>query len=345
MMEFTFEQSPWDLAVAPLQQGDKLSAFDCLDLLAEMSAEEAEEALLALEEKGIALDISMMPPDAGNVETAVRLRYEQQWVQGGGKPEKLEESDPLRLYLEELSAIPACGDVAVLARQYTQGNDEVAPQLVNLCLSRVIQQAFAMTGRGVLLMDLIQEGSLGLWQGILNYAEGDFETHIQWWIEQYMHKLVFLQARSGDVGERIRQGMTDYRDADQQLLAELGRNPTLEEIAEAIHVTPQEAETFRTMLEQARLRRQVDMAREPKEPTADDAQAVENTAYFQTRQRIAAMLSALTEQEAKLLTLRFGLEGGLPQTPEQTGQALGLTPDEVIQMETAALLKLRQQEE
>ena len=345
MMEFVFEQSSWDLAIAPLQRGDKLSALDCFDLLADMSAEEAEAALLDLEEKGVELDISMLPTDLGAGETALRLRYEQQWVKAGSVPQKLEEHDPLRLYLEELAAIPACGDVAVLARQYAQGQDEVAPQLVNLCLSHVTEQAFAMTGRGVLLMDLIQEGSLGLWQGILNYTEGDFESHARWWVAQYMNKLVFLQARSGDIGEKIRQGMTDYRDADQQLLAELGRNPTLEEIAEAIHVTVQEAETFRTMLEQARLRRQVDMARQPKEQTADDAQAVENTAYFQTRQRITAMLSALTEQEAKLLTLRFGLEGGLPQTPEQTGQVLGMTPDEVIQMEAAALVKLRQQEE
>ena len=72
---------------------------------------------------------------------------------------------------------------------------------------------------------------------------------------------------------------------------------------------------------------------------------MENTAYFQTRQRIAEMLGALTEQEAKLLTLRFGLEGGLPQTPEQTGRQLGMTPDEVIELESVALQKLRQQEE
>ena len=265
MMEFTFEQSPWDLTVASLKRGDSLSAVRCLSLLEDMSEEEAEEALLALEEKGVSLDISQLPKDTGSGETAVRLRYEQQLAMSGRVLESLEENDPLRLYLEELSAIPAAGDVAVLAKRYADGDDSVAPQLVNLCLSHVTERAFSMTGRGVLLMDLIQEGSLGLWQGILNYTDGDFESHVIWWIGQYLHKTVFLQARSGEIGEKIRQGMKDFRDADQRLLMELGRNPTLEEIAQAIHVTAEEAASFGAMLNQARLRQQVEQARAPKE--------------------------------------------------------------------------------
>ena len=185
--------------------------------------------------------------------------------------------------------------------------------------------------------------AVGLWQGILNYTDGDYIAHICWWIDQYLAKAVLIQAHTGGALEKMRQGMADYRDADQQLLGELGRNPTLEEIAQAIHVTVEEAATYGAVLSQARAKEQIEQLRQPKEVTPDDEQAVENTAYFQTRQRIVEMLSTLTEQETKLLSLRFGLEGDTPKTPEQVGGLLGMTADEVIQQEAAALLKLRQQ--
>ncbi len=344
MMEFTFEQTPWELTVSALKPGDSLSAARCLALLEDDSQEDAEDALLILEERGITLDISDLPIDGGSGEAAVRLRQEQQLARSGNLPAGLEENDPLRLYLEELAAMPNM-DKAELIQRYLSGDESVAAQLVDGYLPLVVERACAMTGRGVLLMDLIQEGSLGLWQGILNYTQGDFETHILWWIDQYLNKTALLQAHCGEVGEKLRRGMADYRDADRQLLADLGRNPTLEEIAAAIHVTPEDAAVYATMLNQARVRRQADELMTPKPKTDDDEQAVENTAYFQTRQRILSMLSALTEQESKLLTLRFGLEGGLPMDPAQAGTALGLTSDEVIEIETAALEKLRQQEQ
>ena len=205
----------------------------------------------------------------------------------------------------------------------------------------MVELACRHTGRGVLLLDLVQEGSLGLWQGILCYAGGDFESHRDWWIRQYLAKAVTLQARAGGVGQKLRAGMEDYRDVDQKLLSELGRNPTLEEIAEAMHITPEDAQVYADMLNMARSRQQVDAAREEKEPEPEDEQAVENTAYFQSRQRIMELLSALSEPEAKLLSLRFGLEGGLPLSPEETGKKLNMTAQEVVRMEAAALAKLR----
>jgi RNA polymerase primary sigma factor len=135
--------------------------------------------------------------------------------------------------------------------------------------------------------------------------------------------------------------MEDYRDVDQRLLSELGRNPTLEEIAEAMHVTVQEAATYADMVSAARKRKKVEQDREEPEPTPDDEQAVEDTAYFQMRQRVAELLGGLAEEDVTLLTLRFGLEGGLPLSPEETGRKLGLTPEEVVAREAAALAKMR----
>lgn len=345
MMEYTFEQSPWELTLSQLTLGSNISGLRCLELLEELSEEEAQDALLGLEEKGIRLDISDLPPCSASGDMAVRLRWEQQLVASGQLPGSLEENDPLRLYLEEIACIPAAGDERVLADAYLQGDDSAIQMLVNLNLSQVVKRSCDYAGRGVLLLDLIQEGSLGLWQGILHYTGGDFASHIVWWIEQYLAKAVLLQAHAGGIGGKLRQGMEDYRDADQRLLTELGRNPTLEEIAQAIHVSPEEAATYRDVLQQANVRQQIDRSRQPKEPEPEEDQAVENTAYFQARQRILDMLSTLTEKEAKLLTLRFGLEGGVPQSPEQTGQAMHMTPEEVVAMEAAALGKLRQQGE
>ena len=343
MMEFTFEASPWEQALEALQPGETINLLTLLSYLEEEDEDTVVEALDMLEEKGVALGIDDLPnlPTGGNM--ALRLREEKQLVESGRLLTGLPENDPLRLYLEELAATPAAGDTELLAQQYLDGDENAAQKLVTLSLSRVVELASALAGKNVLLLDLIQEGSMGLWQGILNYAGGSFDAHRDWWICQYLHRAVFMQARSGEMGQKLRQGMEDYRDVDQKLLAELGRNPTLEEIAQAMHVETEEAEVYSNMLTMAQTRRQVDDAMEEKEPEPEEEQAVEDTAYFQMRQRIGELLSVLPAEDAELLTLRFGLEGGMPLTPEETGRKLGLTPQEVVMKEANALAKLRQQ--
>lgn len=344
-MEFTFEESAWEKALNGRNPGDKISVLELLPLLEEEDEDGVLEALEKLEEKGITLDISDLPnlPTGGNM--ALRLREEAQLVQTGNLMGGLDKTDPLRLYLEELAATPASGDIGQLSRRYLEGSEDAAQQLVNLSLSRVVELATELAGKNVLLLDLIQEGSMGLWQSILNYAGGAFEPHRDWWIRQYLHRAIFLQARSGEMGQKLRQGMEDYRDMDQKLLADLGRNPTMEEIAEAMHVSPEEAAVYAGMLAMARSRQQVDavMEDQSKEEAPEDTQAVEDTAYFQMRQRITELLSTLSGDEANLLTLRFGLEGGLPLSPEEAGKKLGLTPQEVVEREANALAKLRNQ--
>jgi RNA polymerase primary sigma factor len=157
-----------------------------------------------------------------------------------------------------------------------------------------------------------------------------------------MAKAVTLQARSGGVGQKMRTALEDYRAVDERLLAELGRNPTLEEIAEELHMKVEEAAAVRKMLDDARLLAQVRKPQEEEEEKSEEEDlAVEDTALFQSRQRIADMLSGLDSQDQKLLALRFGLEGGKPLTPEDTGRILDLTPEEVVAREGAALAKLR----
>lgn len=341
MNEFVFEPAPWEQALEAMISGGTVSAARFLTLMEGEEEAAVEEALLHLEAEKVLLDVEDLPKAHGAGEAAVRLRREEQLVSAGKLMESLEDTDPLRLYLEELAQIPACGDVEHLAQRLLAGDKSVVEQLTALMLSRVLDRACQMVGRGVLLQDLIQEGSLGLWEGILSYRGGDIEAHCDWYIHSGIARLVTLQARSGGVGQKLRQAMEDYRAVDERLLGELGRNPTLEEIGEALHMTAEETAVVAKMLESARILAQAKKVPEPEEEKAEEQQAVEDTAYFQMRQRIQELLSELDDMDAKLLTLRFGLEGGLPMDPAQTGAKLGMTAEEVVTMEAAALGRLR----
>ena len=334
-LEFSFEPDPWETFRMSLTMGDTVSASQILTLLEGEDGQALEDALQELETACVKLDISDLPKSGGTGDTALRLKQEAQLVQEGLNPKALEPNDPLRLYLEEVAAVPVCGDEQLLAE--TGDNPEA---LTNLGLWRVIELAQDYVGYGVLLMDLIQEGSLGLWQAIGCYRDGAYAAHRDRWIRFYLARAVILQAHSSGIGQKMRRAMEDYRQVDERLLGELGRNPTLEEIAAELHMSVEEAQTVQRMMNNARM---LDKAIRPEaeEEDKEEEQSVEDTALFQMRQRIGDLLSGLEETDAKLLNLRFGLEGGKPASPEETGRLLGMTAQEVLAREAAALAKLR----
>lgn len=341
-LDISFEQTPWEAFLMTKSMGQTVSAVTLLSLMEGEDEQQVEEALQDLETGCMILDISGLPKVGGTGEAAVRLRREAQLAKQGLRFSDLEENDPLRLYLEEIAATPACGDENLLAEKCLKGDETAMVPLTNLGLGRVVELATEHTGYGILLMDLIQEGSLGLWQAIRNYRRGDYAAHRDRWIRFYLAKAVTLQARQSGVGQRMRTALEDYRSVDERLLGELGRNPTLEEIALELHMKVEEADAVRKMLEDARILAKV------KKPPVDEEeekeaqeQSVEDTAMFQMRQRILDLLSGLSEEDQKLLNLRYGLEGGRPLSPEETGSQLGLTPEEVVAAEAAALAKLR----
>lgn len=338
-LDFAFEESPWAGFLNTLRPGTALAASRLLALLEGEGEDSLEEAFRELEDRRITLTVEELPRDYGSGNLEKRLRLEEKMVKTGRILPNLEENDPLRLYLEELAGTPAAGDPQVLADAALDGDEAAPARLAAVCMPLVLEAAYAMTGRGVLLLDLIQEASLGLWEGILNYPGGDFDAHIRWWVNQYAARAVTAQARQQGVGQKLRSGMEKLRRADKDLLTRLGRNPTIEELAQELGVTVEEAETYRDTLLTASV---LAKAKAPQEPEPqEEEQAVENTALFQSRQRIADMLSTLTRQEAELLTLRFGLEGSQPLTAAQAGEKLGLTADEAVELEAEALAKLR----
>ena len=341
MMDITFEDAAWERELQALEDNAVFSAARFLTLLEEENDDALEDAFAILQSKGVRFDLQSLPAVTAGGQTAARLRQEQKLVASQELSAGLESTDPLRVYLQEIANIPASADLQILAKQLLDGDEAAPRKLADLSLSHVVEIAKEYVGKGVLLLDLIQEGSMGLWQGVLCYDGGDFKDHRDWWIRHFMDRAVITQARAGGIGQKLRQGMADYRDTDQRLLADLGRNPTLEEIAEAMHVTQADAAVYADMLRFAQTQAKRNQPAE-EEPQEED-QAVENTAYFQMRQRITELLSVLPEDAAKILTLRFGLEGGLPLSPEETGRKLGMTAQEVLAAESTALAKLRQE--
>lgn len=339
-LDFSFEDRPWERYLAGQTAGTAVSAAQLLALLEGEEESSAEDALNTLEERFLRLDVSDLPRTAGVGEAAVRLRQETALAKKGLPLEDLEENDPLRLYLQELSRMTAVGDEALLAEECAQGREDAMLALTNLGLHRVVELARAYAGYGVLLLDLIQEGSLGLWQAIGRYRGGDYPAWRDYYIQLYMERAVLQQARANGVGRKLREAVEDFRQVDERLLSELGRNPTLEEIAQELHMSPEQAFAVQKVLTNARLLSRIGPGEEESRPEEEN-QAVEDTALFQSRARVMDLLSGLEETDARILSLRFGLEGGKPLSQAQTGKALRMTPEEVASREQAALKKLR----
>ena len=331
-------KGPWNT----LQYGEPLTAVRILTLLEEEEEGTADEVFRILEEKHILPDLAGLPADPGTGKLAVRLRREADLVKKGNFPAGLEADDPLRVYLEELSyenEISAGREE--LIRQAAAGDDASRQQLFALSMGQVVEIAKSYIEHGVLLQDLIQEGHLGLWQAILDFAGGDFAACTEWSIRFAMEKEVLQQARAWGIGGKLKTLLEDFREADHRLMKQLGRNPTGAEIARELKLSESEVETVEKMLQDAQ---RLAKAAAPAEKDPDEDKPVEDTAFFRSRERVVEMLSVLDEEEAKLLSLRFGLEGGVPLNARETGERLGLTPEEVAEREGKALAKLRESE-
>lgn len=345
-MDFTFEESPWELFSRRIQPGERISALRLLTVLEGEDDTLVEEAFDVLSEKKAVLDLADLPKREATGELGSRLAWEAKLSRQGKLLTDLEENDPLRLYLQELAETPACGDSQVLALELLEANSErrmedIQQQLTTLSLSRVVEQAKNRAGNRVLLIDLIQEGSMGLWQAILSYNGGDFDIYADGCICFAMDRAIILQARQDGVGQKMRQLCDNYRAADKALLTRLGRNPSLEEIALELSISPEEAYLVENLVQSASLLAKAKQAAQPEEAAQEDDQAVENTAYYQSRARVAEMLEGLDENQAKLISLRFGLEGGLPLSAQEVGQKMNMTAEEVLAIEQAALTQIR----
>ncbi len=346
MNDFLFEKSPWEVYLDACKSGTAVPAAGLLAMLEGEDDEAVEDAFQMIDDRHLTIDLTSLPNTTSSGQTSVRLAQEAEYVKNGLDIHAMSETDPLRLYLEEIASIPAAGDEALLAQRAASGDTKAAHALTELGLNRVVQLAAEYSGHPVLLLDLIQEGNVGLWEAIASYSGGEYAAHRDRMICGAIAKAILLQARSNGIGQKLRQSLQNFRSTDEKLLARLGHNPSLEEIAAEMNIHREEAETLRKMLDDAMLLAQAEKMLNPDrtEPDSEENLAVEDTAYFQMRQRISELLSQPSELDAKILTLRFGLEKGLPMSVEDTAKKLGLTAGEVSARENAALASLRNNE-
>lgn len=316
-----------------IPRGSTVSARRFFSLLTTGSEGEAEEILDMLEERDVLIDLELLPAYAGSGSLGERLALEHRLAREENGLSRLEKSDPLAMYLRELDRLPCLTEEQATALGEAGGHG-----LTEGLMYLVRREAVAMTGRGVLLADLIQEGSLGLMRA-LEQPEAGLFARIRRCVRQAMARPILLQYLAGGDARRLLEDLHAYNEADRRLLNTLGRNPSLEELAEAMSKTPEQTELLSRMVKDAAKAPAAQKAPEEEE----EPESVEDSAYFQLRTTVEELLGLLEETDRRLLSLRFGLEGKAPLSVPEAANALGLTPEEAERREAEAIALLRLQ--
>ena len=259
--------------------------------------------------------------------------------------------DPMRLYLREIgriSLLTAAQEVE-LAKAIEAGSTAARDTLIESNLRLVVAIAKKYLGRGVTFLDLIQEGNLGLIRAVqkFDYRRGfKFSTYATWWIRQAITRSIADQARTIRLPVHIAEIVNKIIRIERRLSAELGREPTVEEIAEEIGLTTEKVEsTKRSALDPISLDTPVGPEDDARlmdfVPDADAQDAMQAAAAGMLREEIQSALETLGPRERRVLQLRFGLVDGQQRTLDEVGRRLGVTRERIRQIESKALRKLR----
>jgi RNA polymerase primary sigma factor len=283
-------------------------------------------------------------------------------------PDGLSLDDPVRMYLKEIGRVPLLSmeQEKSLAMRIEAGTlelskngtadpflvsdgDEAKRQLTEANLRLVVSIAKKYVGRGMLFLDLIQEGNLGLIRAVekFDYRKGyKFSTYATWWIRQAITRALADQARTIRIPVHMVETINRLIKVSRQLLQELGREPSVEEIAEAMALTPEKVREV-MKISQEPISLETPIGEEEDSHLGDfieDQEAVapaEAASVMLLKEKMQDVLQNLTERERKVLVLRFGLEDGHQRTLEEVGQEFGVTRERIRQIEAKALRKLR----
>jgi len=268
-----------------------------------------------------------------------------------GIPDGVRLDDPVRMYLKEIGRVPLLSseEEVELAKRMEDGSEEAKRRLVEANLRLVVSIAKRYVGRGMLFLDLIQEGNLGLMKAVekFDFRKGfKFSTYATWWIRQAITRAIADQARTIRIPVHMVETINKLIRVTRQLLQELGREPTPEEVAaemgmpvervHEIHKIAQEPVSLETPIGEEEDSHLGDFIPDDDAPAPADA-----AAYVLLREQLDEVLSTLTAREQKVLRLRFGLEDGRSRTLEEVGQEFGVTRERIRQIEAKALRKLR----
>ena len=266
-------------------------------------------------------------------------------------PEGVSIEDPVRMYLKEIGKVPllTAEEEIELAKRMENGDEDAKKRLAEANLRLVVSIAKRYVGRGMLFLDLIQEGNLGLIKAVekFDYRKGyKFSTYATWWIRQAITRAIADQARTIRIPVHMVETINKLIRVSRQLLQELGREPTPEEIAEEMDMSvdrvreilkiSQEPVSLETPIGEEEDSHLGDFIQDDNVPVPADA-----AAFTLLKEQLVEVLGTLTEREQKVLRLRFGLDDGRARTLEEVGKEFNVTRERIRQIETKALRKLR----
>ena len=266
-------------------------------------------------------------------------------------PDGVSIEDPVRMYLKEIGKVPllSAEEEIELAKRMELGDQEAKKRLAEANLRLVVSIAKRYVGRGMLFLDLIQEGNLGLIKAVekFDYRKGyKFSTYATWWIRQAITRAIADQARTIRIPVHMVETINKLIRVSRQLLQELGREPTPEEIAAEMNMPvervreilkiSQEPVSLETPIGEEEDSHLGDFVQDDNVPVPADA-----AAFTLLKEQLEEVLGTLTEREQKVLTLRFGLEDGRARTLEEVGKEFNVTRERIRQIEAKALRKLR----
>lgn len=266
-------------------------------------------------------------------------------------PDGVSIEDPVRMYLKEIGKVPllSADEEIDLARKMELGDEEAKKRLAEANLRLVVSIAKRYVGRGMLFLDLIQEGNLGLIKAVekFDYRKGyKFSTYATWWIRQAITRAIADQARTIRIPVHMVETINKLIRVSRQLLQELGREPIPEEIAEEMNMPvervreilkiSQEPVSLETPIGEEEDSHLGDFIQDDNVPVPSEA-----AAFTLLKEQLVEVLGTLTEREQKVLRLRFGLDDGRARTLEEVGKEFNVTRERIRQIEAKALRKLR----
>ena len=338
--------------VQKAKQKGKITYGELASELDEVNPEQMDKVFDAFEELGVDIlkdDDADMEPDIEDLEEVEDIKLDDLDF---NNMEGVSVDDPVRMYLREIGKIPLLSyeEELELAKRILKGDEEAKQKLAESNLRLVVSIAKKYVGRGMLFLDLIQEGNMGLIKAVekFDYTKGyKFSTYATWWIRQAITRAIADQARTIRIPVHMVETINKLIRTSRHLLQQNGREPTPEEIAKEMEIPvekvmeiqkiAQDPVSLETPIGEEDDSHLGDFIQDEDSPAPQDS-----AAYTLLKEQLEDVMETLTPREAKVLRLRFGLEDGKARTLEEVGKEFMVTRERIRQIEAKALRKLRQ---